>query len=260
MGRRVADGRRPAGAGRAGRLRRSWRSGSGSAGRSSPPWPPSVLGWMLLARQGTRALADLRERARTRRSPGAELGNAGLVAAGGLLMVLPGFIGDLIGLLCLLPGTRNLVRGRPDPAGGRAAARRPAAAGPGARASGPPRCPAPTTSRRAVRQHPAGHRGRGRARPRRAPADLSTRQAGRRRAHLAHSHGDVRRPRRHAGTGRRTQNGPGGRSTGAVPCRAGVSWRGYAGRGARRGARRAPLRGPPRNDARGACPSGCAAA
>jgi len=70
----------------------------------------SVLGWMLLARQGTRALAELRERARTRRSPGAELGNAGLVAAGGLLMVLPGFIGDLVGLLCLLPGTRNLVR------------------------------------------------------------------------------------------------------------------------------------------------------
>ena len=70
----------------------------------------SVLGWVLLARQGTRALADLRERARTRRSPGAELGNAGLVAAGGLLMVLPGFIGDVVGLLCLLPGTRTLVR------------------------------------------------------------------------------------------------------------------------------------------------------
>ncbi|RBY97461.1 FxsA family protein [Blastococcus sp. TF02-8] len=70
----------------------------------------SALGCSLLARQGTRALADLRERARTRRSPGAELGNAGLVAAGGLLMVLPGFIGDLVGLLCLLPGTRGLVR------------------------------------------------------------------------------------------------------------------------------------------------------
>ena len=25
-------------------------------------------------------------------------------------MVLPGFIGDLIGLLCLLPGSRNVVR------------------------------------------------------------------------------------------------------------------------------------------------------
>ena len=71
----------------------------------------SALGFLLLARQGTRALADLRERARARRSAGRELGDAGLVAAGGLLMVLPGFIGDVVGLLCLLPGTRFLVRG-----------------------------------------------------------------------------------------------------------------------------------------------------
>jgi UPF0716 protein FxsA len=70
----------------------------------------SAIGWALLARQGTRALAELRERARTRRSAGRELGDAGLIAAGGLLMVLPGFIGDLVGLLCLLPGTRTVVR------------------------------------------------------------------------------------------------------------------------------------------------------
>ena len=70
----------------------------------------SALGFVLLAKQGTRALTDLRERARTRSSPGVDLGNAGLVAAGGLLMVLPGFIGDVVGLLCLLPGTRGLVR------------------------------------------------------------------------------------------------------------------------------------------------------
>lgn len=70
----------------------------------------SVLGWVLLARQGTRALTDLRDSARARRSAGRELGDAGLVAVGGLLMVLPGFIGDVLGLLCLLPGTRSLVR------------------------------------------------------------------------------------------------------------------------------------------------------
>lgn len=70
----------------------------------------SALGWALLARQGTRALTELRESARTRRGTGRELGNAGLVAVGGLLMVLPGFIGDVLGLLCLLPGTRSLVR------------------------------------------------------------------------------------------------------------------------------------------------------
>ena len=70
----------------------------------------SVLGWALLARQGTKALTELRESARTRRGTGRELGNAGLVAVGGMLMVLPGFIGDVLGLLCLLPGTRSVVR------------------------------------------------------------------------------------------------------------------------------------------------------
>ena len=71
----------------------------------------SALGWVLLARQGTKALADLRESARTRRAgAGRELGDAGIVAAGGVLMVLPGFIGDVLGLLCLLPVTRPLVR------------------------------------------------------------------------------------------------------------------------------------------------------
>ncbi len=70
----------------------------------------SALGWALLARQGMRALAELRDRARSRRPAGRELGDAGIVAAGGLLMVLPGFVGDLIGLLCLLPVTRPLLR------------------------------------------------------------------------------------------------------------------------------------------------------
>jgi UPF0716 protein FxsA len=70
----------------------------------------SLLGWVLLARQGVRALGELRDRARTRRPAGRELGDAGLIAVGGLLMVLPGFVGDLIGLLCLLPITRPLLR------------------------------------------------------------------------------------------------------------------------------------------------------
>jgi UPF0716 protein FxsA len=70
----------------------------------------SALGWMLLARQGTKALGELRLRAEEHRAPGRALGDAGLVALGGLLMVLPGFLGDLLGLLCLLPGTRALPR------------------------------------------------------------------------------------------------------------------------------------------------------
>lgn len=70
----------------------------------------SALGAILLAKQGTKTLTELRLRAQERRGPGTALGDAGLVAAGGLLMVLPGFIGDVLGLLCLLPGTRKLPR------------------------------------------------------------------------------------------------------------------------------------------------------
>jgi UPF0716 protein FxsA len=70
----------------------------------------SALGGLLLARQGRAALGELRLRAQEHRAPGRALGDAGLVALGGVLMVLPGFIGDLLGLLCLLPFTRALPR------------------------------------------------------------------------------------------------------------------------------------------------------
>jgi UPF0716 protein FxsA len=70
----------------------------------------SALGALLLTRQGTKALGELRQRAEEHRAPGRALGDAGLVALGGLLMLLPGFLGDLLGLLCLLPGTRALPR------------------------------------------------------------------------------------------------------------------------------------------------------
>lgn len=70
----------------------------------------SALGWSLVARQGMRALSELRDRARTRQPAGRQLGDAGLVAAGGALMLLPGFVGDVLGLLCLLPVTRRPLR------------------------------------------------------------------------------------------------------------------------------------------------------
>ena len=70
----------------------------------------SALGALLLARQGRAALGELRLRAQERRAPGRALGDAGLVALGGVLMLLPGFLVDLLGLLCLLPFTRALPR------------------------------------------------------------------------------------------------------------------------------------------------------
>ncbi|SFO76876.1 UPF0716 protein FxsA [Geodermatophilus dictyosporus] len=71
----------------------------------------TVLGWTLMARQLKDLAAPLRSRARG--GPlqrGRTIGDGGLVAVGGALMVLPGFLGDVVGLLCLLPPTRPLVR------------------------------------------------------------------------------------------------------------------------------------------------------
>jgi UPF0716 protein FxsA len=70
----------------------------------------TAVGMSLLARQGTRAIGELRQATRTRPPSGRALGDAGLGAVGALLVVLPGFLGDLVGLCCLVPGLRALPR------------------------------------------------------------------------------------------------------------------------------------------------------
>jgi len=70
----------------------------------------SVLGVLLLRNQGRRTLAALRAAQTTHRSPGRELADGALGGVGALLMVLPGLITDVLGLLLVLPPTRALVR------------------------------------------------------------------------------------------------------------------------------------------------------
>ncbi|MDI2027252.1 FxsA family protein [Saccharopolyspora sp. TS4A08] len=72
----------------------------------------AVLGSWLLRREGRRTLAEVREAARMRRSADKEISDGMLIAAGGLLIVLPGFLSDVAGLLLLLPPTRAVVRKR----------------------------------------------------------------------------------------------------------------------------------------------------
>jgi UPF0716 protein FxsA len=65
----------------------------------------TVVGAWLARREGVRALRDPPVAHR-------ELTDGLLVAAGGLLILLPGFVSDLAGLLLVLPPTRALVRTR----------------------------------------------------------------------------------------------------------------------------------------------------
>ena len=72
----------------------------------------SALGIWLARTQGARALSDLTRAVRERRQPQNEVTDGLLIGGGAMLMVLPGFIGDLIGLALILPPTRSLVRRR----------------------------------------------------------------------------------------------------------------------------------------------------
>jgi UPF0716 protein FxsA len=72
----------------------------------------SLLGAALLRREGTRTLRALIEALRTRNPPHRELLDGMLIAAAGVLIILPGFVSDVLGLLLLLPPTRALVRRR----------------------------------------------------------------------------------------------------------------------------------------------------
>jgi len=70
----------------------------------------AVLGGVLMRREGRRAWRALTSTFETGRVPTGELADAALVLVGGVLLMLPGFVTDVIGFLFLLPLTRPLAR------------------------------------------------------------------------------------------------------------------------------------------------------
>jgi UPF0716 protein FxsA len=70
----------------------------------------SALGVYLMAREGASSWRRLQTAVRAGRVPSEELTDAALVLVGGLLLVLPGFVTDVVGFFCVLPPTRPLAR------------------------------------------------------------------------------------------------------------------------------------------------------
>jgi UPF0716 protein FxsA len=70
----------------------------------------SLFGAWLARREGFGVLQRLRERLDRGEMPTRELIDGALILSGGLLLLVPGFITDVIGALLLLPPTRALVR------------------------------------------------------------------------------------------------------------------------------------------------------
>jgi len=69
----------------------------------------SVLGVWLLRREGARSWRAFRADLSERRPPGPSATEGLLVLVGGVLMVLPGFVTDLVGAVLVTPPTRRLV-------------------------------------------------------------------------------------------------------------------------------------------------------
>ncbi len=70
----------------------------------------AALGGWLMRREGSRAWAALNDAFGTGRMPTGELADAALVLVGGVLLMLPGFITDVVGFFFLLPFTRPAAR------------------------------------------------------------------------------------------------------------------------------------------------------
>lgn len=70
----------------------------------------SVVGGWLIKREGARAWLALREALSAGRMPARELADGALILIGGTLMLTPGFLSDIVGLVVVLPLTRPLAR------------------------------------------------------------------------------------------------------------------------------------------------------
>ncbi len=86
-------------------------------GQAIGPWwtillliADSALGSWLVKREGARAWKALRVALDQGRMPATELADGMLILIGGLLMLTPGFVLDIVGVLCILPFTRPIGR------------------------------------------------------------------------------------------------------------------------------------------------------
>lgn len=70
----------------------------------------AVLGTWLFRREGRKAWDALRQAVVEHRVPGKEVADGALIVLGGAFLLSPGFVTDAVGLLCVLPPTRAVLR------------------------------------------------------------------------------------------------------------------------------------------------------
>jgi UPF0716 protein FxsA len=70
----------------------------------------ALLGSLLLRHQGRGAWRRFNDAIAERRFPGREVADGLLIAIGGTLLLTPGFVTDIVGLVFLIPPTRAIIR------------------------------------------------------------------------------------------------------------------------------------------------------
>lgn len=81
-------------------------------------WPTLALiilstaaGFAIVRRAGQSSLAELRRAGQSLSDPARPIAHGALILMGGLLLIVPGFLTDILGLLLLIPPLRNAILG-----------------------------------------------------------------------------------------------------------------------------------------------------
>ncbi|MGI1678631.1 MAG: FxsA family protein [Cellvibrionaceae bacterium] len=72
----------------------------------------AIVGLALLRQQGLSTLLRANQRMQAGQIPAQEMGEGIFLAVGGALLLTPGFITDIFGFTCLIPGVRKVLLGR----------------------------------------------------------------------------------------------------------------------------------------------------
>jgi UPF0716 protein FxsA len=70
----------------------------------------SLIGFVLVRRQGVGAWRRIRAELRSGQVPAAAVLDGALVLLAGILLLIPGFLTDIVGLALLVPPVRDLIR------------------------------------------------------------------------------------------------------------------------------------------------------
>jgi UPF0716 family protein affecting phage T7 exclusion len=69
----------------------------------------SLAGVLIMKSQGKAALALFQQNLAQGKLPATKILHRSVIVVGGLLLFIPGIISDVLGILCILPGSRHLI-------------------------------------------------------------------------------------------------------------------------------------------------------